>query len=307
MNTLSINQRGAVLMMVAMSAFAIGDGLMKSLSGGVPLFEAIFLRGVLTSILLFSVVWYRGLLRIKTTAEDKRRILVRCLAEALAAYFFIAALFHMPLGDLTAILQALPLTVTLASAVFLGQTVGWRRWFAILVGFGGVLLIVRPGADSFTIYSVYGVATVICATVRDIVTRSLSPNIPSLTVTLATALAVTLFAGLMGWTNSFGLSPPEPWVIPNGAEIATIIATGVTIILAYLTIIMAMRQGDVSFIAPFRYTGLVVAILVGIIAFGDWPDFLTWIGSGIVVGSGLFAFARERRAEGIAARSVPHR
>lgn len=293
MAVISDNLRGAALMAVAMAAFTLNDTCIKLLSGEVPLMQVVFLRSVVITVLIGAVVLWRGLHRTPVSRRDRRLIALRAVAEVLAAYFFLTALFNMPLADLTAILQALPLAVTLGAAVFLSEPVGWRRWAAIAVGFAGVLLIVRPGSDIFTIYSVYGVATVACAAARDLVTRRLSREVPTLLVTLVTGIAV----GLMG----LGLAPllGEQWVVPDGRAVRLIGGASILVIVAYLTIIMAMRVGEISFVAPFRYTGLVVAIVVGIAVFGQWPDEWTLLGAAIVVGSGLFSFWRERQ------RAVP--
>lgn len=287
MGQVSDNTRGALLMVIAMTAFTLNDALLKLLSGQVPLFQVIAVRGLLTSAMIGVLAWRMGVLRFDIPRRDRLLIALRCLAEAAAAYFFLTALFNMEIANVTAILQALPLAVTLGSALVFGEQVGWRRMTAILAGFCGVLLIVRPGLEGFTVYSLYGLATVFCAMVRDLVTRRLSTAIPSLTVTFFTALAVTALGVLLGLGTE--------WVPLGLREAGLIGGASVLIIAAYLTIIMAMRAGDISFVAPFRYTGLIVAIIAGVLLFGDWPDLLTWVGSAIVVGSGLFAFWRERR------------
>lgn len=287
MRGMSDNMRGALLMMASMTAFTLNDALIKLLSGQVPLFQIIAVRGLLTSAMIGLLAWRLGALRFDIPGPDRLLIALRCVAEAAAAYFFLTALFNMEIANVTAILQALPLAVTLGSAVVFGERVGWRRMTAILVGFGGVLLIVRPGLDGFNSYSLFGLATVVCAMVRDLVTRRLSRAIPSLTVTFFTALSVTALGAVLGLGTD--------WVPLGPREAGLIGGASVLIIAAYLTIIMAMRVGEISFVAPFRYTGLVVAIIAGVVLFGDWPDLLTWVGSAIVVGSGLFAFWRERR------------
>ena len=228
---LSDNMRGAGLMVAAMTAFTTNDVLIKLLAGQVPLFQVIFVRGVLTSLMVALIAWRSGALRVSIPRRDRGLIALRSAAEAAAAYFFLTALFNMPIANITAILQALPLAVTLASAVFLGEAVGWRRMAAILVGFLGVMLIVQPATDGFTVYSLYGLATVVCATIRDLASRGLSREVPSMTVTLFTALAVTTFGGVAG----LGIE----WVPLGPREMGVIAAASILLIVAYLTIIMA--------------------------------------------------------------------
>lgn len=286
--TLSDNIRGAGLMVAAMTAFTLNDTLIKLLAGAVPLFQVISVRGALTVLLVGILATRMGALTMRLPRRDWGILGLRGVSEAAAAYFFLTALFEMPIANLTAILQALPLTVTLASALFLGETVGWRRFLAIGIGLAGVMLIVRPGTDGFTIFAAYGVLTVVCATVRDLCSRRLSPAVPSMTATFVTAVAVTLLGLLMSLSG-------EAWVALDTRSWIILIAAALLVLLAYQTIVMAMRVGEVGFVAPFRYTGLVVAMIAGLAVFGEWPDGLTLIGSGIVVASGLYTIWREQR------------
>ena len=283
---LSDNMKGALLMALAMTAFTVNDVFMKQLSGHLPLFQAIFLRGCLTSLLIGGLAWRAGALRLPRDRRDRGLVGLRCAAEAGAAYFFLSALFNMPIGQLTAILQALPLAVTLGAALAFGEPVGWRRWSAIGIGFVGVLLIVQPWGEAFTIFAVYGVATVVCAAVRDLATRRLSASVPSLGVTFVTAVTVALFA--------LAMSAGEDWVRPDGYAIWRLVAAAGLIFIAYQTIIMAMRVGEIGFVAPFRYTGLVAALVAGAVVFGERPAPLTLLGAAIVVATGLFTLHRER-------------
>ena len=183
--------------------------------------------------------------------------------------------------------QALPLTITLAAAVFMREPVGWRRVGAILAGFVGVLLIVRPGTEGFTIYSLYVLAAVGCVTLRDLTTRRLSAGTPSMLVTLTTSVAVMVFFGLASMTVEWA-----PMDLRAGG---LTLAAGTMVIGGYLFSIMVIRVGEVSFVSPFRYTGLLWALVLGWAAFGEWPEPVTLLGAAIVVGSGLFMLYREAR------------
>lgn len=284
---ISDNARGALLMIAAMTGFTANDVCIKAIAGELPLMQVIFLRGVLTSAVLAVAAWRLRALAWPAGGRDRMLIVLRAVSEATAAWFFLTALTHMPIANVTAILQALPLAVTLGAALVFGESVGWRRLVAILAGFGGVMLIVRPGGEAFTIYSLYGVATVFCAMVRDLATRRLSREVPSLTVTLVSAVGVTVLGLVLGLG--------EDWSVPSPRVAGLIVLAAGLVLLAYLTIIMAMRVGEIAFVAPFRYTGLLVAILLGLVVFGEFPDAATWAGSALVVASGLFAFWRERR------------
>lgn len=288
MATLTDNSRGALLMMASMAAFTLNDTFMKAASDQIPLFQALTVRGLVTTLLLFLVARAMGGLKLDLAPRDRWIVLLRTAAEVAAAWFFITALFNMPIANATAILQALPLAVTLAGALFLGEQVGWRRFSAILAGFFGVLLIVRPGAEGFTFYSVYALIAVLCVTVRDLVTRRLSAEVPSLTVAFAASAGVTLF-GIAG-------SVAVPWAPFTPLALGQLALASGFIIGGYLFSVMAMRVGEVAVVSPFRYTALLWALVLGWIAFGEWPDPLTLTGGGIVVAMGVYTFYRERAA-----------
>ncbi len=279
------NLSGVVLMVASMACFTFNDVMMKVLVGELPLFQLLFLRGVLTTVAVSGMAWKMGAFRARLPRGDRVLIFFRTVAEIGATYFFLTALFHMPLANVTAIMQALPLTVTLCAALFLKETVGWRRMTAILIGFTGMLLIVRPGAVDFDIYSLYALTAVAFVTLRDLTTRRLSPETPSILVTLITSMATMAVFGFAGLGTE--------WAPVNGQAAGLVLGASIMIIGGYLFSTMVMRVGEISFIAPFRYTGLIWALLLGWMVFGEWPDKMTMLGAAIVVGSGLFTLYRE--------------
>jgi S-adenosylmethionine uptake transporter len=192
---------------------------------------------------------------------------------------------QMPLANVTAILQVLPLTVTLAGAVWFREAVGWRRMLSILIGFVGVLLIVRPGPEGFNTFALYAVVAVFFITLRDLSTRRMSDEVPSLLVTVCASVGVMAF-GLVGTIG-------QEWVAVTQLGAMKLGAATLFLVIGSLTSVMMMRVGDVSFVAPFRYTGIVFALVIGFVVFGDWPDLVTLIGAGIVVASGVFTLLRE--------------
>lgn len=286
---LSDNTHGALLMMGSMAAFTLNDTFFKTVSGELPLFQAIFIRGVMTTFLLVVMARLRGALSFKIPTADRWTIGIRTVGEIGATVCFLTALFHMPIANVTAILQSLPLALTFAGALFFGEKVGWRRYGAIAFGFFGVLLIVRPGAAGFDTYSLYVLAAVGFVVIRDLSTRRLSPAVPSLTVAVVTAVAITSMGGIGTVANG--------WVPVEFGVVLRLSGAAVFIIGGYLLSIMVMRVGEIAVVTPFRYTAMVWAILLGIIVFGDIPDGLTLIGSAIVVGIGVCTFYRERQVE----------
>ena len=275
-------------MSAAMAAFTVNDTFLKLLGSDLELFQILLLRGVGVTVLLMMIAAATGTFRIPPLPKDRWLIFVRSVAEAAAAWLFITALFRMPIANVSAILQALPLTVTLAAALFLKEPVGWRRFAAIAVGFVGVYLIVRPGGADFTTDSIYAVASVLCVTVRDLAARQLSPSVPSMTVALGTAIIVSLFAAVGALFIEWRPMSATHWAFMSG--------TIVMVFGGYIFSVMAMRVGDIGAVAPFRYSSLVVALIAGWFVFGDWPDGLTMLGAGIVVATGLFTLWRERHS-----------
>ncbi len=287
MANLSDNTRGILLMMASMACFTLNDACMKAVGQELPLFQALLIRGTVTTILLFTLARAIGGLRFDIARRDWGLIGLRTIGEIGAAWFFITALFHLPLANTTAIIQTIPLAVTLAGALFLREPLGWRRFTAILVGFAGVLLIVRPGTEGFNAYSVYALVSVLFVVLRDLATRRLSPAVPSFTVAISAAVGVGLFGGVGALT--------EPWVPVSTRSGLFLAGASLCIVGGYIFSVMVMRVGDLATVAPFRYTSLIFALILGLVVFGEWPTSLTLLGAAIVAGSGIYTLLRERQ------------
>ena len=270
----------------SMAAFTFNDTFFKLLAADLPFFQALFLRSAVVTAFMLALVRAQGALWVRAGRRDWGLIALRSLTEAAAAYFFLTALVHLPIANVTAILQALPLTVTLGAALVFGEPVGWRRFLAIGIGLVGVLLIVRPGGEGFNLYAIYAVLAVVCVTVRDLAARRISVAVPSSFVALIAILAILAFA-------SVGAASTE-WAPFRSMHGLYLLGCSLFILVAYLFSVMAMRVGEIGFVSPFRYTGLLVALVVGLVVFDEWPDALTLLGSAIVVATGLFMLWRER-------------
>jgi S-adenosylmethionine uptake transporter len=287
MQNWSDDMKGSMLMIAAMAAFTFNDTCMKAVTAGLPLFQSILLRGVVTSALVLAVAYRTGGLRFDFPRRDWFVILLRTIGEVAGTFAFLAALRQMPLANLSAILQSLPLLVTLGAAILFGEHIGWRRMLAILTGFAGVLLIIRPGTEGFDRWALLGVVSVLFVVLRDLATRRLSREVPSIMVALCSAFAVAVAAGLA--------VPFAGWQPPTGSDLLLIALAAVLLVAGYLASVMAMRVGAIAVIAPFRYTSLVFALILGLVVFGQFPDALTLAGAGIVIATGLYTFHRERR------------
>jgi S-adenosylmethionine uptake transporter len=286
---LSDNMRAALMMALSMTAFTVNDALMKLAAPNLPFFQQIVVRGILITVGLFILAALWGHLGYRPSRKDRALTALRTFAEMFSTIFFLTALFSIPLANLSAILQSLPLTVTLAAAIFFGEPVGWRRFVAIGIGFVGVTIIIRPGMDGFSVYSLYGVAAVIGVTFRDLASRRLSKTIPSSRVALSAALGVTVMAGIGS------LVVREHWVALTIREWLLIGGASVCLMAGYISAVGSMRLGEIGFVAPFRYASLLVALFLGYVLLDEWPDGWTLFGAGIVVATGLFTLYRERK------------
>ena len=281
------NLRGIALMIVAMAGFTVEDAFVKLAAETLPVGQILLLLGV-GGTAIFAVLAKRSGARLISPVLLTRPVMIRNLAEMTGTMAFISAIAMAPLSTVSAIIQATPLAVTLGAALFLGAKVGWRRWTAILVGFAGVLLIVRPGSAAFDLGAILAVFAVFMLAARDLATRQVPAETSSLV--LATyGFATVLPAGAILLAFSGGAVMPDTraWLALLGA-----LAVGP---LAYYAIIASVRVGDIVVVAPFRYTRLLFALIVGGILFGERPDALMLIGAAIVTASGLYTFIREAR------------
>lgn len=282
------NFRGILLMVMSMAGFAIEDMCIKLAAADLPTGQILLILG-LTGTVLFAAL---GRLQGAPSLIDRQvwhgAVVARNIGEIVGTAGFVTAIALAQLTTATAVFQALPLAVTLGAALFLGEAVGWRRWTAIIVGFLGVLLIIRPGLDGFEPNALWSVLAVAGLAVRDIATRKVPARVHTLQLAGWGLIAVTLLgAGLLAVTGG------AVWPSPTTALLIGIAAT--VGFFAYWALTAATRMADVGATTPFRYTRLVFAMIIGALVFNETPDLLTWLGAGLIVGSGLYTLARERR------------
>ena len=283
--------RGVLLMCGSMLAFTVNDTLVKAvLLDGMPLYQVIALRGMGAAIGLCLIAWQQnGRLALWPAGRDRLWLALRTVGEVGATWAFLLALSHMPLANLSAIMQSLPLVVTLAAALVLGERIGWRRITAIVVGFVGVMIIIRPGAAAFDEWSVLGLVSVGFVVLRDLATRKFSTALPATTGAIWAAVAV-LIMGSIGVTQ-------QGWYPVSMLHLAEIAGASAFLIAGYLCAIQVMRVGEISVVAPFRYTSLLFAIILGWLLFGTLPDMWTVFGGVITVASGLFILQRQAKVQ----------
>jgi drug/metabolite transporter (DMT)-like permease len=280
------NLTGILLMLAAMALFAVEDLFLKWLAVGLPLGQIILASGLLGAPVFVAMARAQGQ-RIFVKDALHPAVLVRNIGEMVGTASFVAALAVVPLGTVAAVLQAMPLAVTLGAALFFGEKVGWRRWSAISVGFTGVLLVIQPGAEGFQAASLLVLVTVAGMSLRDLAARAIPARVTTAQVSAWGLMAVTVLgAGMLAVTGGARTVSLGEGVILFGA---VVFGTA-----GYWAVTKATRTGEVSVVAPFRYSRLVFSMSLGIVFLAERPDPLTLVGAALIVASGLYAFARER-------------
>ena len=281
------NRSGIVDLSFAMALFIVNDALVKLVSESLPGLQLIFIRGTFACMLMLALCAATGAFKPDGALGHwparqltQPKVLIRCTLDATASLIYLTAMFHMPLANATAINMASPLFITLIAIRLFKESVSLAQWLAIGVGFVGVLLIVQPAASGFNAWALMCLAGTVLHAGRDVMTRVLPGSIPALLITLSTVIAVTLLSGV--------LMLFQGWQSPSGRQIALLAAAGVLLSGGYFFLTRAMRKGQMSVVAPFRYSGLLFAIALGWLVWGEIPNAMAFSGIVLMVGAGLY-------------------
>ena len=277
-------------MVLAMVNFVLNDTMIKLVGTSLPTGEMIAIRGFIAAVFIAAICASRGVLSSLPHLRSKS-VLARASLDLIATILFITALMHMHIANLTAVMQAVPLAVACLSVVFLGEKVGWRRSTAIVLGFIGVLLIVKPAPGSLTRYDLFALLIVIAVALRDIVTRHIPLRVPTLIIALANATFVTAGGAVLALFQDFVM--PQAWQFGYLGAAAIFLGTG------YMFMVATLRLGDLSATAPIRYSIMLFAIKSGVLVFGEYPDWLASAGMVLIAATGLYAAHRESRIKDI--------
>jgi len=282
------NLNGILLMIAAMVGFTLEDVFVKQLSATIPISQILITLG------LFSATTFALMARFKGHNVFARHAwtpttLLRTFAEGVAAMAFVTSLSLVPISTVAAVFQVTPLAITMGAALFFGESVGWRRWSAIIIGFIGVLIIIRPGFSSFDPSVLFVLISVMGVTLRDLITRRIPDNVASTVISFQAFGALILSGLALLFIRADTLQPLTQ--LEAGYFLGGVIF-GVA---GYYGIVAAMRAGDASVITPFRYTRLLFSLIVGMLIFHERPDALTLLGAALILGTGLYTFLRERR------------
>jgi drug/metabolite transporter (DMT)-like permease len=280
------NRRGIACMAGAMSCFVVNDAFVKYVSQSMPIAQMVFVRSLFVAAIIFAIAHASGATtRIADAASP--RVVLRGVIDATATLLYLAALVHLPIANATAINLAAPLFMTVFAVLFLREQVGVARWLAILAGFAGVVLIIQPRATGFNAWALVSLAATVLHATRDLMTRRIPQGIPSILITVAATLAACLLSGV--WTLTQG------WPPFGALQLLLVLCAALFVAAGFYLIVASMRQGEMSVIGPFRYTGLLVALVLGFVIWGDAPNLLAWIGIALMIASGLYILLGERR------------
>lgn len=281
------NLRGILLMVASMLGFALEDMFIKWTSADMPTGQILVMLSVFGTPIFAALVVRQG---VPLLSRDLLHpaVLARNVGEMVGTFGFITAITLTPLTSATAIFQATPLVVTLGAAVLFREEVGWQRWLAMAVGFVGVITVIRPGLEGFEPASLWAVLAVLGLSVRDVSTRRVPPTIVTMHLAFSGFVAVgVLGAGMLLATGGV--------IVPTQQQLAHLFGALASGIASYWAITEAMRIGEVSVVTPFRYSRLIFALVIGVLAFHERPDLFTLLGATLIITSGLYTLNRERQ------------
>jgi drug/metabolite transporter (DMT)-like permease len=274
----------AIMCMVAgVALLSVNDALIKSLTSSYTVGQLLFIRGVFVLPWIVVLAYFEGGLHTLRIASLKGQAL-RAVCVIASSFLFVSGLFYLPLADAIAISFAGPLFITALAPIVLGEYVGWRRWLAVLAGFAGVLFMVRPGSGAMQWAILFPLGATLSGVGRDLITRRIARTETTVAVLCVTTVVIIL-AGLA--TAPFG------WSRLNPGDLLTFAANGTLIAGAHYLMIEAFRRGEVAVVAPFKYTSMIWAVLLGYFFFRELPDQWTLFGAAIVILAGLYILHRE--------------
>lgn len=284
----SENFRGAVFMVFSMALFAVEDALVKLLSQGLPFAQVLAMLGAAGCLSFALLLKLRGGV-LFTRDLYAPVVMLRNLGEIAGSTAVVAALALGDLASTTAILQAMPLAIVLGAVLFLREPVGWRRGSALIVGFMGVLMVIRPGMAAFQTISLLPLLAVVSLAMRDIVTRRLPAHIQSEQVAVGAFASLTLSGVVL-----MVLLDQRP-AMPHALQWAGLAGTTVAGVSAYALLVTATRISEAASVAPYRYSRLLFALILAVVIFGERPDAMTLLGGAVIVASGCYTMLREAR------------
>ncbi len=305
LKTLNRNTQGILCLVAALAFLTVSDSIIKWLSDGLPLHEIMLFRGLFAMILVFVFIHLEGGL---TTLKTRRPLLhfVRGSMLVLANMFFFLGLAVMPLAETVSLFYTAPLFICILSQPVLGERVGLSRWLVIFAGLVGAIIMLRPGSEVFRSISLLPVLAALSYAVMTMMTRKLGMHEKASALTFYIQLAFIVISSIVGLAIGDGRFDTydseaigfllRAWSWPNLAQLQLLLLCGVMVSFGGYLISQAYRLGEAAAVAPFEYASLPFALMVGFYLWGDWPDWISFIGSGLIIFSGLLVFYLENRA-----------
>lgn len=283
------NLLGSIWMVASMAIFAIEDAFVKAASATLSVGQILIIFG------LGGAAVFAGLARFNSEplfVQDvlSRPMRIRVIFEIVGRLFYVLAITLTPLSAATVILQATPLVVVAGAALIFGEQVGWRRWFAIFVGLIGVVIIIQPGTDSFSVLSILAIVGMFGFAGRDLASRAAPATLSTNILGLYGFLSIVVAGGV------FSIWEGATFVYPDIETSFYLLAAILAGVAAYSCLMKAMRTGEVSAVTPFRYTRLLFGISLGVVMFGEQLSSAMVLGSSMIVFSGLFILWRGKLA-----------
>ena len=281
------NLRGSLYMTASMAGFAAEDAFLKAASQAIPVGEAILIMGLI-GIAVFAAIAMREGHPPVPAAMFTGTMALRSGFEITGRLFYALAIALTPISVASAILQATPLVVVLGAAVIFGETVGLKRWLLILLGFIGVMIILRPGLDGFSALSLLALIAMLGFAGRDLATRAAPPTLSNAQLGVTGFIMLALSGVIItAVTGKAALPSPQTRGLIAGAATFGIAA--------YAALTTAMRSGEIAVVTPFRYTRLLFAMVLGVTVFRERPDAATLTGAAIIVACGVIILGQNRR------------
>ena len=273
---------GIGLMLLGVFMFSFGDALGKYLVATYAVGQLLWLRACAALFVLSPLIWRR---REEFVRMERPKLqLVRVILSTLEVAAFFLATVYLPLADVTTYYLACPIFVTALSAIVLREQVGWRRWTAILVGFCGVLIALRPSAQTISWPAMIALGGSLSFSILMLITRSLRAT-PDIVMASSQFVGTFLLGALMS---------PFGWVTPSAGSLAMFAAAGCISVTALFCVNRSLKLAPASVVVPYQYSMIVWAVMFGITVFGDAPKPATVIGAAIIICAGLYIFLRER-------------
>lgn len=284
---LSPNVRGSLYMVIGSLGYVTNDALIRAATDeGLDVYQALFLRGLAMSAIFAAATRMRG----PGLRRDQlsRPLVLRVVAELIGTALFFGALVQLEFANAQTILLIVPFAVTVVAALVFGESVSRRQYAAVLAGFVGVLLVVQPATDGFSVWSIAVVGAAAMLTIREFATRSVPTDVPASSIALVTAVGITVMTGVIATFTG--------WNAITLRALVLVLCACVCLVVGYVFTIETVRVGDLGVSAPFRYTTLLGAVVFGYVLFDEIPNALTIVGCSIIVLAGLWAIALDRNA-----------